>query len=74
MIVNVEIPADIYDRASQIAESQSLSVADVFATACVEHIAAWERLESRAKRGDRAKFLAVLTKAPDIEPDERDRF
>ena len=74
MIVNVEVPKDIYDRASEIARSQSMSVADVFATACAEHVAAWERLESRAKRGDRTKFLEVLAKVPDVEPDDRDRF
>ena len=74
MIVNVEVPEDIYDRASEIARSQRISVADVFATACAEHIAAWERLERRAQRGDRTKFLEVLAKVPDVEPDERDRF
>ncbi len=74
MIVNVEVPVDLYDKATEIARSQSISVADVFATACFEHIAAWERLESRAKRGDRTKFLEVLAKVPDVEPDEQDRF
>lgn len=74
MIVNVEVSPDIYDRASEIARSQRISVADVFAAACVEHVAAWDRLEARAKRGDRAKFLEVLARVPDVEPDERDRF
>ncbi len=37
--------------------SQSISAADVFAIACAEHIAAWERLERRAQRGDRARFV-----------------
>ena len=74
MIVNVEVPTDIYERASEIARSQSISVADIFATACAEHIAAWERLESRAQRGDRVKFLEVPAKVPDVEPEERDRF
>ncbi|MBL8228521.1 MAG: hypothetical protein JNL98_08590 [Bryobacterales bacterium] len=74
MIVNVEVPQDLYDRASEIARSQSISVADVFATACFEHVAAWERLKNRAHRGDRTRFLEVLAKVPDVEPDERDRF
>lgn len=74
MIVNVEIPEDIYDRASKIARSQSMSLADVVATACADHIAAWERLQKRAQRGDRAKFLDVLAKVPDVEPDDRDCF
>ena len=74
MIVNVEVTQDIYDRAFEIARSQSLSVADVFATACAEHIAAWEGLKIRAQRGDRAKFLEVLAKVPDVEPEKGDRF
>ena len=74
MIVNVEVPEDVYDRATEIARSQQMNVGDVFAAACAEHVAAWERLEARAKRGDRAKFLEVLAKVPDVEPDEQDRF
>ncbi len=74
MIVNVEVTKDIYDRAFEIAQSQSISVADVFAAACAEHIAAWERLEKRAQRGDRERFLEVLAKVPDVEPDKCDRF
>ncbi len=74
MIVSVEVPKDLYDRASEIARAQNISVADVFATACAEHIAAWERLARRAQRGDRARFLEVLAKVPDVEPDERDRL
>ena len=74
MIVSVDIPHDIYNRASAIARSQELSVADVIATACVEHVRNWDRLASRAKQGDRERFLEVLAKVPDAEPDERDRF
>lgn len=74
MIVSLDVPKDLYDKASEIARSQNLTVNDVFATACFEHIAAWERLENRAKRGDRAKFLEVLARVPDVEPDEYDRF
>jgi hypothetical protein len=74
VIVNVEVPVELYDKATEIARSQSMSVADVFATACFEHVAAWERMENRAKRGDRTKFLEVLAKVPDVEPGEHDRF
>ena len=74
MIINVEITNDVYERAAQIAQSQQVSVADVFAAACAEHVAAWERLESRAKRADRDRFLEVLDKVPDVEPAESDRL
>ena len=74
MIVNLEIPSEVYDRASEIARSQQMSVTDVLAAACAEHVASWERLEARAKRGDRARFLEVLAKVPDVEPEELDRL
>ncbi len=31
-------------------------------------------LKERAKRGSREKLLAVLAKAPDVEPERRDRL
>lgn len=73
MIVNVEIPEDVYQRASEIARSQHLSVAEIFAAACLEHVAAWERIEKRAKLGNRESFLDVLSKVPDVEPEAHDR-
>ena len=35
--------------------------------------ALWERLQQRAARGTREKFLAALDKVPDVEPDDYDR-
>lgn len=73
MIVNLDLPQDLYNRAAEIAQKQQLSVTDVLATACAEHIAAWDRLEQRAQRGDRTKFLKALAKVPDLPADEADR-
>jgi hypothetical protein len=33
-----------------------------------------EYLQERAKRGSQEKFEAVLTKVPDVEPEEFDRL
>ncbi|MCC6590928.1 MAG: hypothetical protein IT168_29835 [Bryobacterales bacterium] len=74
MNVNIEIPEDLYDKAAKIARTQQMSVADLFAAACEAHVAAWERVQSRARRGDREKFLAVLAKVPDVEPLPEDRL
>jgi len=68
--VRVEVPEDVYEIASEIARAHRLDVAEVFATACAEHVEAWEWLEKRAQRADRAKFLEVLSKGPYIEPEE----
>jgi predicted transcriptional regulator len=74
LIVSVDVPNEIYERVSEIAAAQRMSVSEVIASACAEHVAAWERLERRAKQGDREKFLAVLAKVPDVEPHEQDRI
>ena len=31
-------------------------------------------IDERAKRGDKVKFLAIINKAPNIEPDESDKL
>ena len=74
MIVSVDVPKDIYDRASEIARAQQMSVAEIFAAACAAHVTAWERLAARAQRGDRTAYLDVLSRVPDVEPEEQDRL
>jgi len=73
MSMTVSVPEDLYQKAVEIAKTQHLSVDDVFASAFVEHVAAWERLQQRAARGNREKFLAVLDKVPDVEPEDFDQ-
>jgi hypothetical protein len=73
MSVSVSVPEELYQKAAEIAEAQHLSVDEVFASAFVEQVAAWERLQRRALRGSREKFLAILDKVPDVEPEDSDR-
>jgi len=72
--VYINIPEELYDQARAIAEAQNIAVEDVFASAFADHFAAWQRLQERAARGDREKFLAVLERVPDVEPEEYDRL
>lgn len=74
MNINVSVPEELYKKAAEIARAQHVSVDEVFASAFVEQLSAWERLKERAARGDRDKFLAALDKAPDVEPEEYDRL
>ena len=74
MSVSVSVPEELYKKAVEVAEAQHVSVDEVFASAFMEQVAAFERLRQRAARGDREKFLAVLDKVPDREPDEQDRI
>jgi hypothetical protein len=74
MSVSVSVPEELYQKAIAIAEAQHVSVDEVFASAFAEQLASWERLKQRAARGSRDRFLAVLDKATDVEPEESDRL
>jgi hypothetical protein len=70
MSVSVSVPDELYQKAVEIAKAQRVSVGEVFASAFAEQLSAWERLQQRAARGSREKFLAALDKVPDVEPDD----
>ena len=74
MSLSVSVPEDLYRKAAEIAEAQHVSVDEVFAAAFAEQLAAWERLRQRAARGSRERFLTVLDKVPDTEPEDYDRL
>lgn len=74
MSVSINIPQELYDQARTIAEAHDVPVEQVFASAFADQFAAWRRLQERAARGDRQKFLAVLESVPDVEPEEYDRI
>ena len=74
MSISVSVPEELYNQAVKIAEAQHVSVDEVFASVFVEQLAAWERLQQRAARGDRGKFLAALDKVPDVDPQDFDRL
>ena len=74
MSVSVSVPEELYAKAEALAASRKVSVDEVFAAAFIEQLAAWERLQKRAERADKEKFLAVLNKVPDVKPEELDRL
>lgn len=73
MSVSINIPEELYDQARAIAEARRIPVEEVFATAFAEQFSSWQGLQERAARGDRGKFLAVLDKVPDVEPEVFDQ-
>lgn len=74
MSVNVSVPDDLYKKAAEIADARRVSVDEVFASAFIEQLSAWERLQARAARGKRDRFMAVLDKVPDVEPEKSDQL
>ena len=74
MSVTIGVPEELYRKAIEIAQEQHVSVDEVFAAASAEKMSALDRIKERAKRSSRDKFLGVLEKAPDVEPEEYDRL
>lgn len=61
----------------KLAEQDGISTDQFVTLAIAEKIAALTAesyLQERTRRGDRAKYEAVLAKVPDIEPEFRDRL
>jgi hypothetical protein len=72
--VSINIPDEIYEQASRMAEVHHIAVDDIFVNAFSEQFAAWQHVRERAARGDRDQFLAVLSEVPDVEPEAYDRI
>lgn len=73
MSVSISVPEELYEKAAAIAAVECVSVDEVFASAFAEQLAGWERLQHRANRGNRQKFLSVMDKVSDVAPEDYDR-
>jgi hypothetical protein len=74
MSVTVNVPEELYRRASEVAALENISVDELFASAFEERVLEFERLKERAARGSYEKFLRVMSKVPAVEPPEYDRL
>ena len=75
--VSIQLPDWLAREVRRLAEEDEVSVDQFVATALAEKLSALktaDSLEARARKGDRARFLAALDKAPDVEPDASDRI
>jgi len=75
--LTIKVPDYLRKQAEALASKEHISVDEVVSLALASHLSAWQArdtMQERAKRGNWAKFKAVLDKAPDVEPEERDRL
>jgi hypothetical protein len=71
------LPKSLHEQLRELAQEDGISVNQFIMLAVAEKVASIstiEYLQKRAKRGSREKLLAVLDKAPDLEPDESDKL
>jgi hypothetical protein len=76
-IVQVQIPDSLHQSLSDLASRDGISIDQFISTAISEKLSALmteNYLKDRARRGDLAKYEAILAKVPDLEPEEYDRI
>lgn len=75
--ISTKIPDSLFRQAQSVAEQEEITFDELIVIALAGQISAFETKNSfteRAARGDWEKARGILANAPDIEPDEQDKF
>ena len=67
----------MHQHLRELARREGVSLNQFITLAIAEKMAALDTIDyirTRSERGSREKLLAVLAKAPDVEPEEADRM
>jgi len=75
--LSLRIPESLHNRVRVLATEDNISINQFITSAVAEKLSALDTenyLEQRAKKGSKKKFLKVLAKVPDVEPEEYDRL
>ena len=73
--MSLRLPESLHQKVRELAEREGISINQLVTTALAEKISALlteEYLSARAERGSREKFLDILGKVPDSEPEPGD--
>jgi hypothetical protein len=76
-VLSLRLPKSMHSQLKELAKEEGISINQFVTLAIAEKIgslSALEYLEKRAKRGSRDALLAILDKAPDVEPEVYDRL
>ena len=74
--VSLRLPKSLHEQLRELAKEEGISVNQFVMLAVAEKVASIstvDYLEKRAKRGSRQKFLEILKKVPDTEPEDFDK-
>lgn len=74
--LSLRLPDSYHTAVKEISDKDNISINQFIVSAVAEKISALETLnylESRAQKGSKEKFAAVLKKVPATEPAESDR-
>jgi len=76
-VLSLRLPTSVHEQLRTIAAEEGVSINQFITLAIAEKMATIDTknyLQERAKRGSREKLLAVLAKAPDVEPEKADKI
>jgi hypothetical protein len=76
-VLSLRLPTSLHEQLRLLAKQEGVSINQFITLAIAEKMAAMDAknyLQQRAQRGSREKLLAVLAKAPDVEPEEADKL
>jgi len=76
-VFSLRLPTSVHEQLRTIAAEEGVSINQFITLAIAEKMATIDTknyLQERAKRGSREKLLAVLAKAPDVEPEKADKI
>ena len=71
---SVQLPDDVYQQASELAESDHVSVDKLVAALVSERVGDWSRVKGRAERGSVEKLKRVLSKVSNGPADTVDQL
>ena len=75
--LTVRLPESLHEKLKELAKAEGVSINQFMVLAAAEKISALgteDFLGAEAKKGSRERLKRTLAKAPDVEPEERDRL
>ena len=75
--LTLQLPDPVIESAKRLADQKKLSLEEFVSMVVAEAVRLdeeWERRVRRGKKVTRERFLEILRKAPDVEPEPWDRI